>query len=115
MKRLYVGNLAPDTTKADIESAFSEFGRVLSVTFAANRQSGRHRAFAYVEMEDGEAAAIAGLNRKELRGQSLTVCGAVVKAVTGAGTTVASLAASGGEARRSWSGGALTSETRFRR
>jgi RNA recognition motif-containing protein len=82
MKRLYVGNLAPDTTAADVEDAFSQFGRVLSVTLAADRQSGRHRAFGYVEMEDGESAAIAGLNRKDLRGQPLTVCGAIPKAAT---------------------------------
>jgi len=79
MKRLYVGNLAPHTTAADIEDAFSPFGRVLSVTFAEDRKSGRHRAFAYVEMEDGENAAIAGLNRKDLHGQPLTVCSAVPK------------------------------------
>jgi RNA recognition motif-containing protein len=80
MKRLYVGNLAPNTTAADVEDAFSKFGRVLSVTFAADRYSGPHRAFGYVEMEDGDSAAIAALNRTDLRGQPLTVCGAVSKA-----------------------------------
>ena len=105
MKRLYVGNLAPGTTAADVEDAFSQFGRVLSVTFAENRPSGRHRAFAYVEMEDGENAAIAGLNRKDLHGQPLTVCGAVPK-----GTATGASAASRELDRR-----VLTSETRFRR
>jgi RNA recognition motif-containing protein len=80
MKRLYVGNLAPDTTAAEVGNAFSKFGRVLSVTLAEGRQSGRHRAFGYVEMEDGDSAAIAGLNRKDLRGQPLTVCAAIPKA-----------------------------------
>ena len=85
MKRLYVGNLAPNTSAADVEYAFSKFGRVLSVTLAEDRHSGRHRAFGYVEMEDGESAAIAGLNRTDLRGQPLTVCNAVPKgAVTAA-------------------------------
>ena len=86
MKRLYVGNLAPHTTATDVEDAFSQFGRVLSVTFAEDRKSGRHRAFAYVEMEDGESAAIAGLNRKDLHGQPLTVCSAVPKAGAAAPT-----------------------------
>jgi hypothetical protein len=80
MKRLYVGNLAPNTTAAEVEDEFSKFGRVLSVTFAGDHQSKRPRAFCYVEMEDGESAAIAGLNRKDLRGHPLTVCGAMPKA-----------------------------------
>ena len=78
MKRLYVGNLAPGTTAAEVEAAFSEFGRVLSVTFAEGRHWARP-GFGYVEMEDGDRAAIAGLNRKDLRGQPLTVCAAVPK------------------------------------
>jgi RNA recognition motif-containing protein len=89
MKRLYVGNLAPGTTAADVEDAFSRFGRVLSVHLAADRHSGRHRAFGYVEMEDGESAAIAGLNRADLHGQPLTVCNAVPK-VAATGVSVAS-------------------------
>jgi cold-inducible RNA-binding protein len=84
MKRLYVGNLAPNTTAAEVEEAFSKYGRVLSVTFADDRQPGRHRAFAYVEMEDGDSAAIAGLNRKDLRGSPLTVCSAIPKATADA-------------------------------
>jgi hypothetical protein len=85
MKRLYVGNLAPDICAADVEYAFSKFGRVLSVTLAEDRQAGRHRGFGYVEMEDGDSAAIAGLNRTDLRGQPLTVCGAIPKPVAAAG------------------------------
>ena len=86
MKRLYVGNLAPNTTAADVEDVFSKFGRVLSVTLGEDRQSRRRGDFGYVEMEDGDAAAIAGLNRKDFRGQPLTVCGAMPKAAaTGAG------------------------------
>ena len=70
-----------------VEDAFSKFGRVLSVTLAEHRQSGRHRAFGYVEMGSGESAAIAGLNRTDLRGQPLTVCNAIPKAdATGAST-----------------------------
>ena len=88
MKRLYVGNLAPATTAADVEDAFSQFGRVLSVTLANGHQSERHRAFGYVEMAEGESAAIAGLNRKDFRGQPLTVCGALPKgAAAGAAAT----------------------------
>ena len=89
MKRLYVGNLAPNTTAAEVEDAFSEFGRVLSVSLTEGRPSGRHRAFCYVEMEDGDSAAIAGLNRKDFRGHPLTVCGAMPKAAAPAGAATA--------------------------
>jgi RNA recognition motif-containing protein len=89
MKRLYVGNLAPNTTAAEVEYAFSKFGRVLSVTLGEDRQSRRRGAFGYVEMEDGENDAIAGLNRTNLRGQPLTVCGAIPKGTAAAGAGAA--------------------------
>jgi hypothetical protein len=59
-----------------VREAFSQFGTVISVTLAEDRHTGCPRGFGYVEMEGGEDAAIAGLNRTDLRGQPLTVCGA---------------------------------------
>jgi RNA recognition motif-containing protein len=82
MKRLYVGNVGPGTTIEDLREAFSKFGPVISVTFAEDRFSGRRRGFGYVEMEHGDDAAIAGLNRTDLGGQPLTVCGARPKGET---------------------------------
>jgi hypothetical protein len=76
IKRLYVGNLAPDTTADEVRGAFAGFGPVLSVTLEKDPFTGRPRGYGYVEMEDGDGAAIAGLNRKDLRGYCLTVCGA---------------------------------------
>jgi RNA recognition motif-containing protein len=75
MKRLYVGNLPPTVTVEEVRAAFSRFGAVVSVSLAENGRS-RSAAFGYVEMEDGGDAAIAGLNRTDLGGQPLTVCGA---------------------------------------
>jgi hypothetical protein len=75
MKRLYVGNLALDITEQEVREAFAQFGTVVTVTLAEDRHSGRPRGFGYVEMEEGDAA-IAGLNRTDLRGQPLTVCAA---------------------------------------
>lgn len=75
MKRLYVGNLALDISAEEVRSAFSKFGTVISVTIAEDPHTGRQLGFGYVEMEEGDAA-IAGLNRTDLRGLPLTVCGA---------------------------------------
>ncbi|HVR30607.1 MAG TPA: RNA-binding protein, partial [Thermoanaerobaculia bacterium] len=62
-KRLYVGNLPPGTTAAEVRAAFSRFGEVTSVDLATDRFTGHPRDFGYVEMDEGAAAAIAGLNR----------------------------------------------------
>jgi len=85
MKRLYVGNLPPGTTAAEVRAIFTRFGDVASVTLGTDRFSGRAKDFGYVEMEEGDAA-IAGLNRTELRGNTLTVCGARPKTAVGAET-----------------------------
>lgn len=76
MKRLYVGNLSPATSAEEVRVAFSKFGAVISVSLAEDLHSGNLRGFGYVEMEDGGEAAIAGLNRTDLGGKPLTVCGA---------------------------------------
>ena len=76
MKRLYVGNLATTTTVEEVRAAFSRFGAVVSVSLAESGRSRSPSSFGYVEMESGADAAIAGLNRTDLGGQPLTVCGA---------------------------------------
>ena len=76
MKRLYVGNLASTTTIEEVRAAFAKFGAVVSVSLAESGRSRGPSTFAYVEMEDGSEAAIAGLNRTDLGGQPLTVCAA---------------------------------------
>ena len=54
--RLYVGNLAFHTTEDVIHRAFSAFGDVVEVKLVLDRESGRSRGFAFVEMASPEAA-----------------------------------------------------------
>ena len=74
-KRLYVGNLPYSTTNAELEQLFGQFGTVTSAQVIQDRDTGRSKGFAFVEMSsDQEAsAAIAGLNDKENNGRPLTV------------------------------------------
>lgn len=73
--KLYVGNLSYSTREEDLETAFSEFGNVSSVNLITDRDTGRSKGFAFVEMETDEAAnaAIEALDGKELDGRSLRV------------------------------------------
>ena len=71
-KKLYVGNLPFTATEEDLRNAFSPFGEVTSVSIITDRETGRPRGFAFVEMENADAA-IAELNGKDLGGRTLTV------------------------------------------
>ena len=73
--RLYVGNLSYGTTKETLEKAFSEHGEVVAVNIITDRQTGRPKGFAFVEMGSPEAAdaAKAALNGTEVDGRSLNV------------------------------------------
>jgi RNA recognition motif-containing protein len=70
---LYVGNLSFDTTEADLMQAFGAHGTVTKAQIVMDRDTGRSRGFAFVEMANGGDAAIAALNGKELQGRTLTV------------------------------------------
>jgi RNA recognition motif-containing protein len=73
--KLYVGNLSFGTTEDDLHQLFSQVGTVDSATMVTDRDTGRSRGFAFVEMStksEGEAA-IAKFNGAELDGRSLTV------------------------------------------
>ena len=73
--RLYVGNLAYSTTKETLEKAFSAHGQVVSVNLISERDTGRPKGFAFVEMstpEEGEAAKTA-LNGTEVDGRAINV------------------------------------------
>ena len=75
MKRIYVGNLSYDTTDEGLESAFAQFGQVQNVQIMRDRETGRSRGFAFVEMaseEEGEAA-IQAMNDNMLDGRNLKV------------------------------------------
>ncbi|GAB1454889.1 MAG: RNA-binding protein [Spirochaetia bacterium] len=74
-KKIYVGNLSYETSDARLVELFSAHGQVLSARTIVDRDSGRSKGFAFVEMgTEGEArAAIAALNGMELDGRQLKV------------------------------------------
>ena len=73
--RLYVGNLPFTVTEQDLEEIFAQVGKVESSNIVTDRDTGRSRGFAFVEMETQEAAeaAIQNFHGRELDGRSLTV------------------------------------------
>ena len=72
---IYVGNLPYEITQEELHQEFEAFGEVKSVNIMTDRYSGRPRGFGFVEMATVSAgqAAIAGLNGKELKDQTLVV------------------------------------------
>ena len=82
MKNLYVGNLPHSTTEAELRGAFEAHGAVEKVSIVTDRDTGRSRGFAFVEMTNaGEAEkAVAALNGQEMGGRALTINEAKPKA-----------------------------------
>ena len=72
-KKLYVGNISFQTTSDDLVAAFSQYGTVLGAQIVADRETGRSRGFAFVEMHDGADEAIAALHGTQMGGRTLTV------------------------------------------
>ena len=72
---IYVGNLSFDATQDDINEVFKEYGSVKSVKLPTDRETGRVRGFAFVEMgaEEEEQAAIEALDGAEWMGRTLKV------------------------------------------
>ena len=75
MKKLFVGNLPHSTTEAELRTLFEPHGKVDQVSLVTDRDTGRSRGFAFVEMADAAEAekAIAALNGKELGGRALNI------------------------------------------
>ncbi|HEY9282804.1 MAG TPA: RNA-binding protein, partial [Pyrinomonadaceae bacterium] len=73
--KLYVGNLAFQTTSEDLRQMFAQAGTVESATVVEDRDTGRSRGFAFVEMSTKEEAeaAISQFNGQDVNGRSLTV------------------------------------------
>src|SRR6476660_2780846 len=61
------------TTEETLRQAFSEYGTVTKVQLIMDRETGRPRGFAFVEMSDGADQAVAALNGTQLDGRTLTV------------------------------------------
>ena len=75
MKNLFVGNMSFQTTEGDLRAMFEPFGEITRVNVITDRDTGRARGFAFVEMTSDEEAAkaIAALNGKEVDGRALNV------------------------------------------
>jgi len=73
--KLYVGNLAFETTTADLQDLFAGVGTVESVSLIEDRETGRSRGFGFVEMQTREegTAAVTQFNGHELAGRALKV------------------------------------------
>ena len=72
---IYVGNLSYEVTEADLSSVFAEYGSVKRVHVPTDRETGRVRGFAFVEMDsaDQEEAAISQLDGAEWMGRTMKV------------------------------------------
>jgi len=73
--KIYVGNLPHEVTEQELREEFAAFGEVASVSIVKDKYTGQPRGFGFVEMasvSQGQAA-IAGLNGKMLKDQTLTV------------------------------------------
>jgi len=73
--KLYVGNLAFQTSSEELQTLFAQAGTVESVSLIEDRETGRSRGFGFVEMSTKEegAAAIAQFNGKDVGGRALNV------------------------------------------
>ncbi|HEY9660189.1 MAG TPA: RNA-binding protein [Allocoleopsis sp.] len=72
---IYIGNLSYDVTQDDLTQVFAEYGTVKRVQLPTDRETGRMRGFAFVEMETDseESAAIEALDGAEWMGRDLKV------------------------------------------
>jgi RNA recognition motif-containing protein len=74
-KKIYIGNLPFTTTEAELRTVFERHGSVDSVSVISDRETGRPRGFAFVEMSEPSAAtdAIKALDGTQLGGRALKV------------------------------------------
>ena len=73
-KKMYVGNLAFQSTEDDIQNLFAQYGEVKSINLITDRETGRSRGFAFVEMDDEAAKnAMQSLDGTDLDGRNLKV------------------------------------------
>jgi len=72
---IYIGNLSFQATEDDIKELFEGYGKVSRISLPVDRETGKKRGFAFVEMEDEnqEDSAIAELDGAEWLGRSIKV------------------------------------------
>jgi RNA recognition motif-containing protein len=106
-KRLYVGNLSYSTTEADLRDAFAASGEVAEVKLVLDRDTGRPRGFAFVEMATDAAAqaAMEALNGKDLQGRTIAVSEARERSGGGGGGRGGFGGGGGGGGRGGFGGG----------
>ncbi len=87
VKKLFVGNLPFTCTEDRVREIFQEFGEIQAVTIPLDRESGKSRGFAFVEMTNDEDAekAIAAVNGRKEAGRPLNVNEARPKEPRGGG------------------------------
>jgi len=75
MKNLFIGNMSFQTTEGDLRAMFEPYGEINRVNVVTDRDTGRARGFAFVELANDEEAAkaITALNGKEVDGRALNV------------------------------------------
>jgi RNA recognition motif-containing protein len=74
-QKVYVGNLSYNTTEDTLRTLFAEYGEIESVNLITDRDTGRPKGFAFVEMSTEQAAraAISGLNGKSVDDREIKV------------------------------------------
>ena len=72
-KNIFVGSLAWGTTSEGIEQAFAQYGVVTSAKVISDRETGRSKGFAFVEMETGGDEAVKALNGSDMDGRQIVV------------------------------------------
>jgi RNA recognition motif-containing protein len=72
---IYIGNISYSMTPEEIKEVFLPFGNVLSVKIITDKQTGKSKGYAFVEMENDADAenAIKGLNETEVKGRNVKV------------------------------------------
>jgi len=104
MPSIYVGNLSYDASEEDVRQAFEPYGEIASVQVIMDRETGRSRGFAFVEMPDGNQAkeAIEAVNLSEIQGRKVTVNEARPKQPRGRGGGGGGGRGGGGGGRGRW-------------
>ena len=107
MKKIFVGNLAFSASEEEVRSLFEVHGAVESVSIVTDRDTGRSRGFAFVEMPDDDEAeqAIAALNGTDMGGRKLNVNEARPKVDRGGGGGFGRPGGGGGGHRKGHGGG----------
>jgi RNA recognition motif-containing protein len=112
MKNIFVGNLDFAATESSVRALFEPYGNVDRVNVVTDRETGRSRGFAFVEMADAAQAdqAIAALNGHNLDGRALSVNEARPKGEGGGGR---GFGGGGGGGRGGSGGGGRRREQRW--